>query len=167
MDFTRSTQDACKAVSRARSLHPGRHHGNHEAPQPFGVRAKCRCSWTVGHSWKASGHDVTECVGNRDYLPQQDERSRRSHTRGRHSCRCHRPAWICNQGHGEAGAVLIDVGINRVTDEAEVASFFGDDPARAATFANVARSSSATSTRKPSQSPAPTPRFPEAWVLSP
>jgi len=33
------------------------------------------------------------------------------------------------------GAVLIDVGINRVTDEAEVKSFFGDDPARAATFA--------------------------------
>jgi methylenetetrahydrofolate dehydrogenase (NADP+)/methenyltetrahydrofolate cyclohydrolase len=33
------------------------------------------------------------------------------------------------------GAVLIDVGINRVTDEAEVKSFFGDDLARAATFA--------------------------------
>jgi len=33
------------------------------------------------------------------------------------------------------GAVLIDVGINRVTDEAEVKAFFGDDPARAATFA--------------------------------
>jgi methylenetetrahydrofolate dehydrogenase (NADP+)/methenyltetrahydrofolate cyclohydrolase len=33
------------------------------------------------------------------------------------------------------GAVLIDVGINRVTDAAEVNSFFGDDPARAATFA--------------------------------
>jgi methylenetetrahydrofolate dehydrogenase (NADP+) / methenyltetrahydrofolate cyclohydrolase len=33
------------------------------------------------------------------------------------------------------GAVLIDVGINRVTDEAEVKEFFGDDPARAATFA--------------------------------
>ena len=33
------------------------------------------------------------------------------------------------------GAVLIDVGINRVTKEAEVEEFFGDDPARAATFA--------------------------------
>jgi methylenetetrahydrofolate dehydrogenase (NADP+)/methenyltetrahydrofolate cyclohydrolase len=33
------------------------------------------------------------------------------------------------------GAVLIDVGINRVTDERKVAEFFGDDPARAATFA--------------------------------
>jgi len=33
------------------------------------------------------------------------------------------------------GAVLIDVGINRVTDQAEVQSFFGDDPARAAAFA--------------------------------
>jgi methylenetetrahydrofolate dehydrogenase (NADP+)/methenyltetrahydrofolate cyclohydrolase len=33
------------------------------------------------------------------------------------------------------GAVLIDVGINRVTDEAEVKSLFGDDPARLATFA--------------------------------
>jgi methylenetetrahydrofolate dehydrogenase (NADP+) / methenyltetrahydrofolate cyclohydrolase len=33
------------------------------------------------------------------------------------------------------GAVLIDVGINRVTDEAEVKEFFGDDPVRAATFA--------------------------------
>lgn len=33
------------------------------------------------------------------------------------------------------GAVLIDVGINRVTDEAEMKSLFGDDPARAATFA--------------------------------
>jgi methylenetetrahydrofolate dehydrogenase (NADP+)/methenyltetrahydrofolate cyclohydrolase len=33
------------------------------------------------------------------------------------------------------GAVLIDVGINRVTDEAEMKSFFGDDTARAATFA--------------------------------
>lgn len=33
------------------------------------------------------------------------------------------------------GAVLIDVGINRVTDSAEVTFFFGDDPARAATFA--------------------------------
>ena len=33
------------------------------------------------------------------------------------------------------GAVLIDVGINRVTDSAEVTSLFGDDPARAATFA--------------------------------
>jgi methylenetetrahydrofolate dehydrogenase (NADP+) / methenyltetrahydrofolate cyclohydrolase len=33
------------------------------------------------------------------------------------------------------GAVLIDVGINRVTDEAEVKALFSDDPARAATFA--------------------------------
>ncbi len=33
------------------------------------------------------------------------------------------------------GAVLIDVGINRVADEAEMKSFFGDDEARAATFA--------------------------------
>jgi methylenetetrahydrofolate dehydrogenase (NADP+)/methenyltetrahydrofolate cyclohydrolase len=33
------------------------------------------------------------------------------------------------------GAVLIDVGINRVTDEAEMKSFFGGDPARAAAFA--------------------------------
>lgn len=33
------------------------------------------------------------------------------------------------------GAVLIDVGINRVTDEAEVKSFFGGDAGRAATFA--------------------------------
>jgi len=33
------------------------------------------------------------------------------------------------------GATLIDVGINRVTDAAEVKHFFGDDPARAATFA--------------------------------
>jgi methylenetetrahydrofolate dehydrogenase (NADP+)/methenyltetrahydrofolate cyclohydrolase len=33
------------------------------------------------------------------------------------------------------GAVLIDVGINRVTEQADVTAFFGDDPARAATFA--------------------------------
>jgi methylenetetrahydrofolate dehydrogenase (NADP+)/methenyltetrahydrofolate cyclohydrolase len=33
------------------------------------------------------------------------------------------------------GATLIDVGINRVTDEAEVKELFGDDAARAATFA--------------------------------
>jgi len=33
------------------------------------------------------------------------------------------------------GAVLIDVGINRVTDETEIKSFFGDDEARATTFA--------------------------------
>jgi methylenetetrahydrofolate dehydrogenase (NADP+)/methenyltetrahydrofolate cyclohydrolase len=33
------------------------------------------------------------------------------------------------------GSVLIDVGINRVTDEAEVKQLFGDDPARAAAFA--------------------------------
>jgi len=33
------------------------------------------------------------------------------------------------------GAVIIDVGINRVTEAAEVARFFGDDAARAATFA--------------------------------
>jgi methylenetetrahydrofolate dehydrogenase (NADP+) / methenyltetrahydrofolate cyclohydrolase len=33
------------------------------------------------------------------------------------------------------GATLIDVGINRVIDEAEVKELFGDDPARAATFA--------------------------------
>jgi len=33
------------------------------------------------------------------------------------------------------GAVLIDVGINRVTNEAEMKSFFGDDEARATTFA--------------------------------
>ncbi len=33
------------------------------------------------------------------------------------------------------GATLIDVGINRVTDAAEVKEFFGDDPARATTFA--------------------------------
>ena len=33
------------------------------------------------------------------------------------------------------GAVVIDVGINRVTDEQEMKGFFGDDPARAATFA--------------------------------
>ncbi|HWZ52129.1 MAG TPA: bifunctional 5,10-methylenetetrahydrofolate dehydrogenase/5,10-methenyltetrahydrofolate cyclohydrolase [Granulicella sp.] len=32
------------------------------------------------------------------------------------------------------GATLIDVGINRVTDAAEVKELFGDDPARAATF---------------------------------
>jgi methylenetetrahydrofolate dehydrogenase (NADP+)/methenyltetrahydrofolate cyclohydrolase len=33
------------------------------------------------------------------------------------------------------GAVLIDVGINRVTDEAQMKSLFGDDEVRAATFA--------------------------------
>jgi len=33
------------------------------------------------------------------------------------------------------GAILIDVGINRVTEEAEVKALFGADPARAATFA--------------------------------
>ena len=33
------------------------------------------------------------------------------------------------------GATLIDVGINRVTDAAEVKEFFGDDAARATTFA--------------------------------
>ena len=33
------------------------------------------------------------------------------------------------------GAILIDVGINRVTDEIKLHEFFGDDPARAATFA--------------------------------
>jgi methylenetetrahydrofolate dehydrogenase (NADP+)/methenyltetrahydrofolate cyclohydrolase len=33
------------------------------------------------------------------------------------------------------GATLIDVGINRVTDEAEMKQLFGDDAARAATFA--------------------------------
>jgi methylenetetrahydrofolate dehydrogenase (NADP+)/methenyltetrahydrofolate cyclohydrolase len=33
------------------------------------------------------------------------------------------------------GATLIDVGINRVTDAAEVKEFFSDDPARATTFA--------------------------------
>ena len=33
------------------------------------------------------------------------------------------------------GATLIDVGINRITDAAEVAEFFPNDAARAATFA--------------------------------
>ncbi len=33
------------------------------------------------------------------------------------------------------GAVVIDVGINRMTDERKVAEFFGDDAGRAATFA--------------------------------
>ena len=33
------------------------------------------------------------------------------------------------------GAILIDVGINRITDERKVSEFFGDDPARAASFA--------------------------------
>jgi len=33
------------------------------------------------------------------------------------------------------GAVIVDVGINRVTDERKFAEFFGDDPARRATFA--------------------------------
>jgi len=35
----------------------------------------------------------------------------------------------------KSGATLIDVGINRVTDEAEVKELFGEDPGRAATFA--------------------------------
>ena len=33
------------------------------------------------------------------------------------------------------GAVIVDVGINRITDERRVAEFFGDDPGRTATFA--------------------------------
>jgi methylenetetrahydrofolate dehydrogenase (NADP+)/methenyltetrahydrofolate cyclohydrolase len=33
------------------------------------------------------------------------------------------------------GAVVVDVGINRVTSEEKLKEFFGDDPARAATFA--------------------------------
>jgi methylenetetrahydrofolate dehydrogenase (NADP+)/methenyltetrahydrofolate cyclohydrolase len=33
------------------------------------------------------------------------------------------------------GAVIVDVGINRVTDERKFVEFFGDDPARRATFA--------------------------------
>lgn len=33
------------------------------------------------------------------------------------------------------GAVIVDVGINRVTDERKVAEFFGKDAGRAATFA--------------------------------
>jgi methylenetetrahydrofolate dehydrogenase (NADP+)/methenyltetrahydrofolate cyclohydrolase len=35
----------------------------------------------------------------------------------------------------KTGATLIDVGINRITDPAEVHEFFPDDPERAATFA--------------------------------
>ena len=45
-----------------------------------------------------------------------------------------RPAFV-TADMVKPGAVLIDVGISRVTDEAEMKSYFGDDPARAETFA--------------------------------
>jgi len=45
------------------------------------------------------------------------------------------PAGVRHGGDGEAGATLIDVGINRVTDAADVEKFFAGDAARAATFA--------------------------------
>ncbi len=45
-----------------------------------------------------------------------------------------RPGFV-TEAMVKPGAVLIDVGINRVTSEVEVKEFFGDDPARAATFA--------------------------------
>ena len=45
-----------------------------------------------------------------------------------------RPGYV-TEDMVKQGAVVIDVGINRVTDELKVKEFFGDDPARAATFA--------------------------------
>ena len=45
-----------------------------------------------------------------------------------------RPGYVTRE-MVKPGAVLIDVGINRVTEEPEMRGFFGDDLARAATFA--------------------------------
>jgi methylenetetrahydrofolate dehydrogenase (NADP+)/methenyltetrahydrofolate cyclohydrolase len=45
-----------------------------------------------------------------------------------------RPAFITPE-MVKPGATLIDVGINRIIEESEVKALFGDDPARAATFA--------------------------------
>jgi methylenetetrahydrofolate dehydrogenase (NADP+)/methenyltetrahydrofolate cyclohydrolase len=45
-----------------------------------------------------------------------------------------RPGYV-TEDMVKPGAVVIDVGINRVTDERKVTEFFGDDAARAATFA--------------------------------
>ena len=45
-----------------------------------------------------------------------------------------RPAFVTAE-MVKPGAVVIDVGINRVTSEEKLREYFGDDPARAATFA--------------------------------
>jgi len=45
-----------------------------------------------------------------------------------------RPGYV-TEDMVKPGAVVIDVGINRVTDERKLQEFFGNDPARAATFA--------------------------------
>ena len=45
-----------------------------------------------------------------------------------------RPGYV-TEDMVKPGAILIDVGINRITDEIKMREFFPDDPARAATFA--------------------------------
>jgi methylenetetrahydrofolate dehydrogenase (NADP+)/methenyltetrahydrofolate cyclohydrolase len=45
-----------------------------------------------------------------------------------------RPGFV-TEGMVKQGAVIIDVGMNRIDDELKVKEFFGDDPKRAATFA--------------------------------
>ena len=63
------------------------------------------------------------------------------------------------------GATLIDVGINRITDAAEVEKFFPGDADRAAELLpNAALSSSAIFSLRLSRTPAPTRPFPAASV---
>ena len=45
-----------------------------------------------------------------------------------------RPGYI-TEDMVKPGAILVDVGINRITDERKFTEFFGDDPARRSTFA--------------------------------
>jgi methylenetetrahydrofolate dehydrogenase (NADP+)/methenyltetrahydrofolate cyclohydrolase len=98
-------------------------------------REECGGAGAVGDCGQAGGDDAAECFGDGDGVPQQDGGDWR-HTREAEIlvAAIGRPGFVTAE-MVKPGATLIDVGINRVTDAAEVARFFPGDAARAAQFA--------------------------------
>ena len=100
-----------------------------------GRGTECGGCRAVGHCGQAGGDDAAECFGDGDGVPQQDA-DLAGFTREADIlvAAIGRPGFVTAE-MVKPGATLIDVGINRVTDAAEVEQFFPGDAARAATFA--------------------------------
>ena len=90
----------------------------------------------VGYCGQAGGDDAAERFGDGDGVPQPARRICAKYTRDADIlvAAIGRPGFVTAE-MVKPGATLIDVGINRVTDAAEVERFFPGDAARAAGFA--------------------------------
>ena len=125
---SRECGTAAERPAGTRALHSCGHHGDSAAQRPADRRAECRGRRSVGHRRQTRRDDAAERFGDGDGLPQQDALTLPRFTRAADIlvAAIGRPGFVTAE-MVKPGATLIDVGINRITDPAEVEEFFPND----------------------------------------